>query len=81
MQIYISSCKLMINYFDWTERHKKLGPVFREKLGPEELVFVSDCAAGFQVFKHEGQYPEHVIPEAWTLYLQQTGRKRGLFFM
>lgn len=33
------------------------------------------------VFAHEGKYPKHVVPEAWTYFNRKFGVKRGLLFM
>lgn len=63
------------------ERHRMLGPIFREPMGPEEAVFVSSPELMRAVFLYEGKYPKHPLPEAWMLYNQEYGCKRGLFFM
>ncbi|XP_044266354.1 cytochrome P450 315a1, mitochondrial [Tribolium madens] len=62
-------------------RHKQLGPIFKEKLGPVSAVFVSDPDEIRAVFGHEGKYPMHVLPDAWVAYNQMYGCPRGLFFM
>lgn len=61
--------------------HQELGGIFRDRLAGMELVFVSDQAAVREVFAAEGQYPRHFIPEAWLLYNEERGARRGLFFM
>ncbi|XP_003743235.1 cytochrome P450 315a1, mitochondrial [Galendromus occidentalis] len=62
-------------------RHKQLGPVYRENLGAVQAVFVADSALIQKVYAHEGKYPQHMVPEAWTIYNQKNDIKRGLFFM
>ncbi|EDX13308.1 GD18786 [Drosophila simulans] len=63
-------------------RHKQYGPIFRERLGgTQDAVFVSSANLMRGVFQHEGQYPQHPLPDAWTLYNQQHACQRGLFFM
>ncbi|OQR72646.1 cytochrome P450 315a1, partial [Tropilaelaps mercedesae] len=62
-------------------RHKQLGPIYREKLGTVEAVFVADSALIQQVYANEGRYPQHMVPEAWTIYNQKKNIKRGLFFI
>ena len=62
-------------------RHKSLGPVYREKMGDHEIVFVSDADLMKQIYSFEGQYPVHYVPEAWTEFNEMKGIKRGLFFM
>lgn len=69
----------MHEYFD--KRHQQLGPVFREKLGPIEPVFISDVALIEKVFRNEGKYPRHMVPEGWLIYNQKHNIQRGLFFM
>lgn len=63
------------------KRHKQLGPIFRERLGPISAVFVSSPILMRNVFLYEGQYPIHPLPEAWTLYNEKKKCRRGLFFM
>ncbi|KAL5285479.1 CYP315A1 family protein [Megaselia abdita] len=62
-------------------RHKQLGPIFQEKLGSENCIFVSSANLMRSVFLYEGQYPKHPIPEAWNLYNEKHDCQRGLFFM
>ena len=62
-------------------RHKQLGPVFRDKIGPVQAVFVSDPTEMRRVFTLEGKYPVHHLPDPWVLYNNIYGSKRGLFFM
>ncbi|XP_015783494.1 cytochrome P450 315a1, mitochondrial [Tetranychus urticae] len=62
-------------------RHKELGPIYREKLGPTECVFIADSSMVQKVYSNEGRFPNHMVPEAWTIYNEITGVKRGLFFM
>lgn len=61
--------------------HKKLGTIYREKIGPLDAVFVSDPKMICKVYQNEGKYPNHFVPEAWTIYNEVKGIKRGLFFM
>ncbi|KAH9419721.1 hypothetical protein DERP_001551 [Dermatophagoides pteronyssinus] len=63
------------------KRHKQFGSIYREKLGNVEAVFVADAELVQQVYKHEGKYPQHMVPEPWIIYNQNKGIKRGLFFM
>lgn len=64
-------------------RHKKLGPIFYEKLGGNsKLVFISDPVIMKSLFLNlEGKYPMHLLPDPWILYEKLYGYKRGLFFM
>lgn len=63
------------------QRHEELGSIFREPVGPVEAVFLSSPEAMREIFKYEGKYPKHPLPEAWTLYNKLHNCKRGLFFM
>ena len=58
------------------------GPVFRDSLGgPVDLLFVADADGIAAVNRASGTCPGHVVPGAWTLYLQTYNKKRGIFFM
>ncbi|KFM70608.1 Cytochrome P450 315a1, mitochondrial, partial [Stegodyphus mimosarum] len=62
-------------------RHRELGPIFREKLGTVDAVVLSDKDYIQRVYYSEGRYPVHMVPEAWLIYNELKGIKRGLFFM
>lgn len=62
-------------------RHKQLGPVFKERIGPVEAVWVSDPTEIRKIFKYEGKYPVHFLPDTWLLYNKIYNRERGLYFM
>jgi len=62
-------------------RHRQLGPVFHETLGPVSAVFISDPSDMRKAFVNEGKYPVHLLPDAWVLYNKLNGKERGLFFM
>uniref|UniRef100_A0A1A9V720 Cytochrome P450 315a1, mitochondrial n=1 Tax=Glossina austeni TaxID=7395 RepID=A0A1A9V720_GLOAU len=68
------------NYID--KRHRQYGCIFHERLGgTQDAIFVSSANLMRAVFLHEGQHPEHPLPEAWILYNKQYNCQRGLFFM
>lgn len=73
-----SSSKLHL-YID--RNHKKLGPIFRDKIGPVSAIFVSDPDLIRSIFRQEGRHPIHILPEPWIVYNKKYGRTRGLFFM
>lgn len=77
--IYEGSGPKLHEYID--KRHKQLGAVFRDKIGPISAVFVADPEEMRSVFAQEGKYPAHVLPEAWIVYNREYGCSRGLFFM
>lgn len=62
-------------------RHQQYGSVFREKLGSVDAIWISDPLDMKLLFAQEGQFPRHILPEAWLLYNQTYGQKRGLYFM
>lgn len=62
-------------------RHKELGPVYRERLGPVTAVFVNSIQEYRRIFRLEGSAPKHFLPEAWTLYNEIRKCRRGLLFM
>lgn len=78
-QLATGSWKRFHEHID--ERHRQLGPIFREPIGPIEAVFVNSPNLLRDVFAYEGRYPKHPLPEAWTFYNQLHNCKRGLFFM
>lgn len=62
-------------------RHAELGPIFRDKIGSLNAVFVADPEMYRAVFAQEGKHPAHFLPEAWNVYNQMSGKSRGLLFM
>lgn len=63
------------------EYHLQFGPIFRKSLGSVDAIFVKSPNLIRDVFSHEGKYPKHPLPDAWTFYNQLHKCKRGLFFM
>lgn len=63
------------------KRHQQYGPVFREKLGSVDAVWICNPSDMKLLFAQEGKYPRHVLPEAWLLYNDIYGQQRGLYFM
>ncbi|KAK6637987.1 hypothetical protein RUM44_008411 [Polyplax serrata] len=63
------------------KRHKELGHIYREKIGPVSGVFISDGNYMRKIFALEGKYPRHIVPEAWLLYNATYNCRRGLLFM
>nr|AGT57844.1 cytochrome P450 315a1 [Leptinotarsa decemlineata] len=62
-------------------RHKELGLIFKDNVGPVSCVFLADPEGMRHVFSKEGKYPVHIKPESWLLYNEKHGYTRGLFFM
>lgn len=61
--------------------HEQHGPIYREKLGPVEGVFIADDELIKEVFSQEDTSPTHLIPEPWIIYNEINNVKRGLFFL
>lgn len=73
-----STSKLHV-YVD--KRHKELGPIFRDRIGPIDAIFVSDPNLIRSLYRQEGKYPVHVLPEPWLIYNKKFNCSRGIFFM
>ena len=64
------------------ERHRLLGSMYRETLGPDvSILWVADPTLCKEVFLQDCRHPRHVVPEAWRLHAKMSGNKRGLFFL
>ncbi|KAG7208926.1 hypothetical protein KM043_015105 [Ampulex compressa] len=63
------------------KRHKELGPVYRERIGPVKAVFVNSPCEFRRIFRLEGPTPKHFLPDAWVLYNELRNRRRGVLFM
>jgi ecdysteroid 2-hydroxylase len=63
-------------------RHRELGPVYREQIGPVRGVFINSPDEFRRIFlRLEGSTPRHFLPEAWMLYNEIRSQRRGLLFM
>lgn len=63
------------------KQHQQYGSVFKEKLGPIDATWISDPSDMKLIFQQEGKFPQHILPDAWLLYNELYGQKRGLYFM
>ncbi|XP_003704053.2 cytochrome P450 family protein sad isoform X1 [Megachile rotundata] len=77
--LFFGGPKKQHEYVD--KRHRELGPVYRERLGPITAVFVNSPDEYRKIFRLEGAAPKHFLPETWTLYNEIRKRRRGLLFM
>lgn len=72
--------KKLNEYVD--KRHRELGPVYREQIGPLRAVFVNSPNEYRKILVDlAGPTPEHFLPEAWMLYNEIRAQDRGLLFM
>ncbi|XP_066263849.1 probable cytochrome P450 CYP44 isoform X1 [Branchiostoma lanceolatum] len=60
------------------ERYKKYGKIYRENLGPREMVFVCDPKDIETVFRNDGQYPERPVSDFIVTYRQLKKKPIGL---
>ncbi|XP_015522295.2 cytochrome P450 315a1, mitochondrial isoform X1 [Neodiprion lecontei] len=63
------------------QRHKELGPVYRERMMAVEAIFVSSPTEFRRIFRLEGSKPKNFLPHAWILYNEMRKCERGLLFM
>ncbi|XP_011346824.2 cytochrome P450 315a1, mitochondrial [Ooceraea biroi] len=64
------------------KRHRELGPVYREQIGPVRGIFVNSPDEFRSIFlRLEGPTPQHFLPESWMLYNEIRSQRRGLLFM
>ncbi|KAJ8934195.1 hypothetical protein NQ314_013512 [Rhamnusium bicolor] len=75
----LASGEQLHEYLD--KRHKELGPIFKDKIGPLSAVFLSDPDEMRAVFAQEGKYPLHMHPDPWLIYNKKRNYTRGLIFM
>ncbi|XP_035723788.1 cytochrome P450 315a1, mitochondrial-like isoform X1 [Vespa mandarinia] len=71
--------KTLHEYVD--RRHKELGPIYRERIGPIMAIFVNSPQEYRRIFRLEGPMPKHFLPEPWVLYNELRSLQRGLLFM
>lgn len=71
--------KKLHEYVD--KRHRELGPIYREQIGPVDGVFVNSPDEFQRIFRLEGTMPRHFLPESWLLYNKIRQQNRGLLFM
>lgn len=72
--------KKLHEYVD--KRHRELGPVYRERIGPLPAVFVNLPKEYSKILIDlAGPMPRHFLPEAWKLYNEIRAQNRGLLFM
>lgn len=63
------------------KRHRQLGPIYKEWIGPVPAVFVNSPDDFRRIFYLEGPKPQHFLPESWVLYNEIRAQRRGLLFM
>ncbi|XP_046574216.1 1,25-dihydroxyvitamin D(3) 24-hydroxylase, mitochondrial-like [Haliotis rubra] len=60
-------------------RHEEFGPIFRERMGVMDLVFISDADAVEQLLRQDGKYPERLQIHHWLDYRKRHEIPTGLF--
>ncbi|XP_071105203.1 1,25-dihydroxyvitamin D(3) 24-hydroxylase, mitochondrial-like [Haliotis cracherodii] len=60
------------------KRHETYGPIYREKMGRIDAVFLTDVEAVEQLFRQEAKYPVRIQLEHWIKYREDRGFNKGL---
>ncbi|KAL1781982.1 cholesterol side-chain cleavage enzyme, mitochondrial [Sigmodon hispidus] len=60
------------------QNFQKYGPIYREKLGNMESVYIIDPEDAAVLFSHEGPYPERYSIPPWVAYHQYYQKPRGI---
>lgn len=63
------------------KKHKKMGPIYKDYIGPVTAIFVNSPDDYRKIFRLEGTMPKHFLPEAWMAYNALRQCPRGLLFM
>lgn len=61
-----------------SQRSEEFGPIFKEKVGSTEIVFVSDLKAVETMVKLEGRHPYHFDVAPWLEYRRESGKACGI---
>ncbi|CAG7728061.1 unnamed protein product [Allacma fusca] len=64
------------------QRHCQLGPIYKENIAGQEVLYVSDPSFYADVTRYEGNFPASFKPDAFKLYHSETDsvRNDGVFF-
>ncbi len=60
------------------KRHEQYGPIFREKAGVYDAVFISDASALGDFLRQEGKYPKRTEMQIWKKYREISGEADGV---
>ena len=60
------------------ERHDVYGPIFRNKMGPFNMLFISDPDAIENFFRQEEKFPERIEFGPWLAQWKDLGQQFGL---
>ncbi|XP_071079602.1 1,25-dihydroxyvitamin D(3) 24-hydroxylase, mitochondrial-like [Haliotis cracherodii] len=61
-----------------SSRHQELGPIFREKNGVYDSVFMTDVEALGDFLRQEGKYPMRPKIQVWDQYRKDSGEADGV---
>ncbi|XP_041503687.1 cholesterol side-chain cleavage enzyme, mitochondrial [Microtus oregoni] len=67
-------------HYHQIQNFQKYGPIYREKLGSVESVYILDPEDAELLFLHEGPYPERYILPPWLAYHQYYQKPIGILF-
>ena len=62
-------------------RRKMLGPIFKDKLGRYEAVFLHDPQDIRDLLHQEGMYPRRTELPAWKMYRKESGYASGILLL
>ena len=62
-------------------RWQMLGPMFKEKLGRYEAVFLHDPNDVKNLLHQEGSYPRRTEFPAWKMYREESGYASGIILL
>lgn len=65
-------------HYRHAQNFRKYGPIYREKLGNVESVYILDPEDAALLFKCEGAYPERYLVPPWIYYHQYYQRPMGV---
>ncbi|NP_001268569.1 cholesterol side-chain cleavage enzyme, mitochondrial [Mesocricetus auratus] len=67
-------------HYHHMQNFQKYGPIYREKLGNKDSVYILDPEDAAQLFLSEGPYPERYLVPPWVAYHQYYKRPIGVLF-
>ncbi|XP_067666926.1 1,25-dihydroxyvitamin D(3) 24-hydroxylase, mitochondrial-like [Haliotis asinina] len=60
------------------KRHETYGPIYREKMGAVNAVFLTDVESVEQLFRQDAKHPRRIDIEHWIQYREERGLNKGL---
>ena len=57
---------------------EKYGPIYKDRLGNLDMVYLQDADAIEKVHRIEGKYPQRITVDAWVKWREQRGLAKGI---